>query len=835
MIILRQELRYAIRLLLRNPGFTSAALLSIALGIGANTLIFSVVNSVLIRPLPYRDPSRLAVIRFSPPKRPAGALPATTSDYITLREHNQAFEDIGAVRNLVPANFGFADGSAQVERISGQQFSAALSRALGVNPLLGRWFTEVETRPGASPVVVISYHLWQSRFGSGRDILGKTVNIDGKATPIIGVMPKGFVFFDPAAEFWVPLVVDQGSSNRYLWLAGRLKGAATLRQAQDEMNSIAAGLAEKSPNTNQGWGIRVIALQKFYVGWVRKPLLVLQGVVAFVLLIACANVAGLLLTQATARSKEAAVRTALGASRWHIVRQYVTESVLLSFAGGVLSIGLAYLGLRVFILMSLELLPRVHEIALDNRVLALTILLSSINGLVVGVIPALRVSRSSLIEPLKESNRAASAGRSNQRVSSALVVLEMSLALVLLIGAGLLIKTFLRLYTVSPGFNPTNVAFFQVRLPRAQFLKSIGPAGSTSTVEINPRVNILFEQICQRLREIPGVQSAAAGTNPPLWDWIDNFRFAIEAQKSVTSEKDLPTAEWFPVSAGYFHTLGIPLLRGRDFAIQDSSSGLRVAIINETMARHFWADQDPIGKRVRIDMTNEQPREIIGVVGDVRPDRSQLEIQPQVYVPYVQQPLTTDPGLLANGAGFFDTRFTMTFIVRASGDPQALVPRFRAAVAGVDRNLAMFNIKTLAKYASEELWLTKLYMTLLSTFSGMAAVLALIGIYGITAYSVQQRTHEIGIRMALGASPGRILRLVIRRGFLLIVLGTVLGLTAALALTRLMQSLLWGVTATDPLTFCAVIVVLATFSLLACYMPARRALTMEPTVALRHE
>src|SRR5579872_4811208 len=826
-----KAMRHAVRLLLKNPGFTAVAVLSLSLGIGGNTLMFSIVHAVLIRSLPYPESDRLVFVWITAPHHPEQKRAATAANFLALREQSRALEHVGTVGG-VEDSASFMGGPGDIaEQVEGQRFSAAVPKALGAKPLLGRWFTEEEAGAAASPVIVISYRFWQRHFAGATDILGKSVRIDGEATTIIGVMPEGWMLFNYPAQFWAPARLDPAARvnpNRTFPLLARLKPSVTLRQAQEEMNGIAIALAGVFPSTNKGWGIRLEPALDLYVGWVRQPLLIVQGVVFLVLLIACANVTGLLLAQAATRRKELAVRAALGASRWRIARQLLTESILLSLLGGLFGVALAYCGLKLFAAISPPWFPRIGEIALDTRMLGFTALLSLATGLVFGLIPALQSSRPDLIESLKEATRGVTTGLRRQRFRSALVVLEMSLALVLLIGAGLMLNTFLRLYSSPTGCDCRHLLTFQVRLPSSQFVKKAGVAGGHPIVEISPRVNVVFEQIRERISAMPHVQSVAAGIRPPLSDSaLDalTFNFTIEGQ---STGKQTLSAAWFPVSAGYFHTLGVPLLRGREFGIEDTAASLPAVVINEAMVRRFWPKADPIGKRLRIDMVKEPSRQIVGVVGDMRHNRYSREAQPQMYVPYVQHPLISP-------ARFVEPRLTMTFVVRSAGEPLRRTPALRAAVAEVDRNVPIFNLKTVDEYVAEQLWQPRQTTILLGIFSGIAVVLAMAGVYGIIAYAVRQRTPEIGIRMALGASSRDVLRLVMAQGLLLVAAGVGVGVAAALALTRFLQSLLWGVTGTDSLTYAVVILALVTVATLACYLPARRALQIEPTSALRSE
>lgn len=822
-------MRYAVRLLLKTPGFTGIAAVSLGLGIGANTLMFSIVHAVLLHPLPYPDSDRLVFVWFTPPNHPEQKRAATAANFFALREQSLVLEHVGTVGGVDDtASFTNEPGDPP-EQVEGQRFSAAVPLALGAKPLLGRWFTEGEVE--TSRVIVISYRLWQRRFGGVGDVLGKIVRLDGEPASIIGVMPDGWMLFNYPAQFWAPYRLDsaaRGSPDRVLPLA-RLKRGVTMRQAQDEMNRFAAGLAEASPSTNKGWGIRLESALDVYVGWVRQPVLIVQGVVAMVLLIACANVAGLLLAQAAGRRMEVAVRAALGAGRWRIVRQFLTESVLLSLLGGLIGVALAYGGLRLFVAISPAWFPRVGEIVLDTRTLGFTALLSLAAGVVFGLVPALQSARPDLIEAMKGATRSANLSAQRQRLRSALVVIEMSVALVLLIGAGLMLNTFVRLYNAPTGVDTRNLITFEMRLPGRQFVNKTSTLGDNSTAEISPRVSAVFEQIRERISGITGVESVAAGVRAPFSELglgALSRNFTIEGQRTDFSEKQ--SAAWFPVSAGYFHTLRVPILRGREFQIQDTATSLRVILINESMARRFWPAEDPIGKRLRIDVVNEPSREIVGVVGDVRHNRYDREAQPQMYVPCIQQPLVSR-------GGWIESRLALTFVVRSTGDPLHLVPALRSAVADVDRNLPIFNIKTPDEYLAEQLWQPRQTMILLGIFGAIAVVVAMTGVYGIMAYAIRQRTHEIGIRMALGASRRDVLRLVIARGLRLVALGVAIGVAGSFALTRLLETLLWGVTPTDPLTYALVILTLVTVAMLACYLPARRALDIEPTIALRYE
>jgi putative ABC transport system permease protein len=793
-------MRYAVRLLLRDPGFTALAVLSIALGIAGNTLMFSIVDAVLIRSLPYPESDRLVFVWFTPPNHPEQKRAATAANFLALRVQNRALEDIGTVGGVDDTATFEAGPGCFAEQVGGQRFSAAIPKALGAKALMGRWFTDEEDVAEAGRVVMISYRLWQRRFGGAVDILGKTVRIDGEPTTIVGVTPEGWMLFNYPAQFWAPVRLSSSARDnpsRTFPVAARLKPGLTLRQAQEEMNAVAAALGGAFPSTNKGWGIRLEPALDLYVGWVRKPLLIVQGVVFLVLLISCANVTGLLLAQAATRKREVAVRAALGAGRWRIARQFLIESTVLSLLGGVLGIVLAWCGLKLFVAISPAWFPRVREIALDAPMLGFTALISLATGLVFGVIPALGSSRPDLAGALKAAGRGITTGIDGQRLRGVLVVIEVSLALVLLIGTGLMLNTFLRLYNSPTGCDCRNLLSFQV------------------DVKHGPRAIAVFEKIRERISGITGVQFVAAGVRPPFGDSTLGdlkFKFTIEGRATAAS------GIWFPVSAGYFHTLGVPILRGREFGVEDRATAPPVLVINEALARRYWPNQDPVGKRLRVDKADEPSREIVGVVGDLRHNRFDREAPPQMYVPYLQHPQPA-----------------MTFVVRSAGDQHQLVPALRGAVAEVDRNLPIFNIRTVDEYLADQLWQPRQTMILLSIFSGTAVVLAMAGVYGIIANAVRQRTYEIGIRMALGASRRDVLRLVIAQGMLLVSLGVAIGVGGAFAFTRLLQTLLWGVTPTDPLTYAVVVVTLVAVSVPACYLPARCALEIEPVSALRYE
>jgi putative ABC transport system permease protein len=824
-----QDCRYALRKLRHEKAFTVSAVMILALALGANALIFSLVNGVLLRPLPYPEDDRLVVVRFTPPNQPDQRQGTNAFSFLELRDRSTVFESLGAAR-LNPRVYALeGPNDTGAEQLQAQWITPGLTRVLRVNPLLGVW-------PGQTDegLIVISHNLWQRLFGGAPDVIGKKVSLDVGVLTVAGVTPPGFEILTSGTEFWffqTDSALRTGgayrSPNRIFTLFGRLKPGVTLTQAQSEMNSLALGLAEAMPEMNRGWGIRVESLRDVYVGRLRKPLLVFQGAVLFVLLIACANVAGLLLAQAVSRQKELAMRAALGSGRGRIASQLLTQSLLLSLLGGALGIALAWAGLRIFGTMWPDGFPRVGPLAVDWSVLGFALLLALGTGLVFGVLPALQVSRPDLMEVLRQSTRAATSSGAPQRLRNAFVVVQVSLALVLLLGAGLTINSLLRLNAVQAGFDPHHVLTFQVPFPNTFYsIAGTTPAGGFQ-LELSPRIHLLSERIRQRVGLLPGAESAALTVTPPLGGDPPRMKFSRAGHIVNSSEQEVWTAEWYPVGLDYFRTLRLPLLRGREFGTQDSDTGRPVAIINQTMARSFWPAEDPIGKQLQLDLLYDPPREIVGIAGDVWQNRYQHDAQPQLYVPRIQLPHKMDMTLTTS------IMTANTFLVRTKGDPAQLVSALRAAVAEVDRTQVVTRIRTVEDYASGQLQELREYAALLSVFGGMSLALTVIGIFGIVAHAVSQRTSEIGIRVALGARSGDVVRLIVRQGLVLIAIGLGLGLVASLFLTRALQSFLWGITATDTVTFTAVALVLAFVGALACYLPARRALKIDPITALR--
>jgi len=823
------DLRYAVRSFGRSPVFALTAIGCLALGIAANTLIFSLVNTILLRALPYPNADRLAMVRFTPPNEPDQKFGSNSGTYFFIREHNRVFERMGGLRLT---SFSIAadrsDGDPTRAWVLGGWVSPGLTDTMGVSPILGRWFAKADD----SLNVVISYGLWQRMFGGSPDVLGKKLILDLAVASIVGVMPAGYQTLNPDIDFW-RLQTDENlanalrSPNRVFNLFARLKPGVTIEQAQADMSSLAGPLGEQY-EMNRGWNIKVESLREAYVGHLRLPLLVFQGAVLILLLIACANVAGLLLAQANTRQKELAVRTALGSTRARVVRQLLAESLLLSLMGGLAGVALGWAGLEMFKTLAPSVLPGGIRLTMDLLVLGFGLMLSLATGLIFGTLPAVHISRPDLMGILRESSRSTTGGAFRQRLRGAFVVSQVALALILLIGAGLLTHSLLRLNMAQPGFSPHGLVTFQVPFSRTLYRG----AGNTPTgglqVEMTPKFNVLTERVRDQVANIPGVEAVTFAMTPPLGGAPRRFPFSKDGQILGSAEQEAWTAEWYPIGAGYFQTLKIPLIRGREFNLQDSSSSVPVALINETMAQRFFRSEDPVGKRIQTGLLYDSPREIVGVVGDVRQDRYQYSPQPQIYVPHGQLPAKMDMSMS------FDV-LVATYILRTNLDPAAVIPSLRKTVAAVDSSQAVTNVFTVEQYAAGQLQDLRHYAALLSIFGGISILLSFIGLFGIMAHAVSQRTNEIGIRVALGATSGAVMALIARQGFALVGFGMLLGVGASYALTRVLGRFLWGVSATDPLTFLVVLLAMAAVASIACYLPARRALKIDPIIALRLE
>ncbi len=809
-----QDVRYGLRQLRRNPGFTAVAVLTLALGIGANTAIFSVVNAVLLRPLPYQQPQRLVFINSI--QVPAGmGREASYPDFLDWQARNHVFKMMAVFRT---ENFALI-GTGEPQHLSGAVVSANLFPLLGVSAVLGRTFQPGDDVPGAvngTNALILSYGFWQQRFGSDPRVIGDGINLDGRPFTVVGVAPPGFQFPIQSGpiDVWTTIAIDKGSAAdgvatqrgaHYLDVIARLKAGVTIGRAQVEMSAIVSAMNREHPDIHPR-GARIVPMIDGLVGPARVALLILLSAVGCVLLIACVNVANLLLARAATRQREMSIRNALGASRSRVVRQVLTESTLLSLLGGLLGLWLGLRGVGLLIRVTPVDIPRLAQVRLDGHVLIFTAAVSLLTGMLFGLAPALISFKSDVAESLKEAGRGPTSGPHRAKTHGVLVVVEIGAATVLLFGAGLLIQSFLKLMQVNPGFDSVHVLSLRVNSP-----------GAYSQAQ----QLIFFDQVIDRVRSLPGVLAASGVFGLPFSDIEADTGFDIEGRPVAKANR--PETNFEAVAPDYFKTLGIPLLRGRDFNERDDLQSTPVAIINETLARQFFPGENPIGQRIKpgisIGYGSRDPmREIVGVVGDVKVQDLAAGPQPQCYVPLQQSPLGV-----------------MSLVVRVQGSPLELVPAVRSVVASTSNQAPIYNIKTLAQLLAQSVAQPRFVTLLLGIFAALAVILAATGLYGVISYSVAQRTHEIGIRMALGAEKVDVLKMVLGQGLKLALIGVAIGIAGALALTRFLASLLYGVKPTDPLTFIAVSLILIVVALLACYIPARRAANVDPMVALRYE
>ena len=805
-----QDIRFAFRMLLKRPSFTVIVVLTLALGIGANTTIFSAIDAVLLNPLPYKDPDRLMVV-WETNKH----LGTDTSDrnevaignFRDWRSRNQVFDQLGS---LFYTDMHLT-GTGEPQRIKSCVVTTNMFQVLGVQPMLGRSFLPEEEQPGHPFTVILSHDLWQRAFGSDRSLINKSLTLNGHQVAVIGVMPPGFELQFPTSihvDMWVPMAIGEGDLDRsmnFLYALGRLKQNATREQAQSEMSLIASQLQQQYPETNADRGVRVVPLHKQVVGNVESYLYMLFAAVGFVLLIACANVAGLLLARVTARHREVAIRLALGASRWRLVRQLLTESLILSAVSGLLGLLVAYGGIKLLLALTPTEVPRLHEIGLHIPVFLWTLTISVVTGLLFGLAPALQASRPDLTKALKDNSGRNPGSSQGGVLRNLLVVSEVTVALLLLVGAGLMTKSFVRLQQVNPGFEATNLVSMYIALPTQKYRRQ--------------QVNIFYDQLLERVRNLPGVKSVAGIDPLPLSNTDSTTTFVVEGAPLVNLA-NRPEVGRRIITPGYFETMSIPILKGRSFTEQDRENTPNVIIVNEALASRFWPNQEAIGKRLGFeDEPGKQVwREIVGVAGNVKHKALETDVMPEVYFPYQQFP------------GNF-----MNLVAHTESDPVSMVPAIRNQVLSIDKDQPVADIMTMKQRLARSVATSRFVMLLLSSFSVLALGLAAVGIYGVMAYLVTQRTQEIGVRMALGAQRQDVLRFVVGKGMLLAVTGTAIGLGAALALTRLMRSLLFEVTPTDWLTFVIAATLLLTVALLACYIPARRATKVDPLTALRYE
>ncbi len=807
-----QDVRYGLRVLAKNPGFTAIAILTLALGIGADTALFSVVNGVLLNPLPFSNPDELVAVYTKSPNFQESSI--AYPNFLDWQKDSHSFALLCAFRS---DDFNMT-GSGEPERVHIHMISAEFFSALGMPPLLGRAFRPEEDKAGAGPVAILSDGLWSRKFGSARDVLGKNITLNGKAYTIVGVAAGHITglsntdVFVPIGQWNDPTFLDRRISMGMNSI-GRLKAGVTIDQARAEMNRIAENLATAYPEADKGSGISLIPLKTDVVGNVKGILLVLLGAVSFVLLIACANVANLLLARSTGRAREFAIRAALGASPARVIRQLLTESILLGIAGGCIGLLFAKIGVRVLVTALSGTLPRVEEIALDGHVLFYTLGISILTGIVFGLIPALKTLSPQTQETLKEGGRGSSGAR--HRTQSVFIVVEMAMAVVLLIGAGLMIRTLSALGNINPGFDPRNVLTFSI--------------SSTSNAAFTAdQLRAMYRETLRRLESIRGVEAVSlmGGSLPMTGD--SEIPFWLEGQAKPANDNDMPFALFYLVNSGYHQAMRIPVERGRTFTEQDNEHGPAVALIDASFARKYFPNQDPIGKHLNLGLFGTQP-EIVGVVGHVEHwglgSREHENLQAQLYLPVWQVPDRFWP-LLANGSGY---------VARTTGTAPDLAASIRQAAEKVVSSAALYDVRPMEEIVSRSISTQRLTMFLLGVFSALALILSAVGIYGVISYLTSQRTHEIGVRVALGASRRDVLRLVLGEGMRITLVGVAIGIAAAFGLTRLITTLIYGVGASDPLTFAAVAILLSGVALFACYIPARRAMRVDPMVALRYE
>jgi len=805
---LLRDLRYAARMMLRNPGFTSIAVLTLALGIGANTAIFSVVNGVLLRPLPYHEPGQLVLIAektFHP------TVSTSYENYLDWRDQSHSFEAMEATR----ASTITLTGSGEPERLNVRMATAGLFSMLGIDASMGRTFLPEEDKANGAPVVLLSHGLWQRRFGASPEILGKPITLDAQPYTVVGVLPSGFQVLQPADLYlpftpWARTLPEDRNWHPGIFPLARLKPGVTREQARAEMVGITKRLEEQYPLYNTGKSADVVGLQDQIVQNSRPALLLLLAAVSFVLLIACVNVANLLLARAATRGREVAIRAAMGASRQRMIRQLLTESALLSAVGGAVGLLMAWAALGPLLRLAADSVPQGVPIGLDISVLAFTALVSLLTGILFGIVPALRTAKQDLRETLNECSRGTTSGPGQHRLRGALVAMEIALAVLLLVGSGLLLRSFSRLQEVPPGFRPDHL--FVADLPLSQ----------TAYAEA-PRRYEFFDRLVERARALPGVKSAAAASFLPVSGGGSVIHFNVKGRPPKTPN-DFIAAGYRTITPGYLETLGVPLVQGRLFTAADREGAPPVVVINTTMLKTFFSNEKPLGKYMQLGATPEQEvpwMEVVGVVGDVRPGLG-VDPQAEMYLPYRQ----ADEVLPV---------FQLSLVLRTTSEPLLQASAVRNALAEIDPNQPLVKVRTMEENMATSVAQPRFRTWLIGIFAGMALLLAAVGVYGVMSYTVTQRTNEIGVRVTLGARPKEIYRIIVGEGLRFALLGVGIGLAAALALMRLLQSFLFGVSAYDPLTFAGVAVVLILVALAASFIPARRATRVDPMVALRYE
>ncbi|MGB6832018.1 MAG: ABC transporter permease [Candidatus Acidiferrum sp.] len=812
MVSFWQDVRYGLRVLLKSPGFTAIAVLTLALGIGANTALFSVVNGVLLNPLPFPNPDQLVAVYSKTAEFEQSSI--SYPNFLDWVRDNHSFSKLGAFRS---EEYNMT-GQGEPERLHGHMISADFFPALGINPVLGRYFLPEEDKPGAAPVALIGDGLWKRKFGLSPDVLGKRISLNGKGYTVIGVA-RGQIsdlspsdVYVPIGQWTEPTFLNRGISMGTNAI-GRLKPGVTFEQAVADMSSVGVNLAAAYPETNKDTGVTLVPLKTDVVGSVRGILLVLLGAVSFVLLIACANVANLLLARATRRSREFAIRSALGASPGRVIRQLLTESVMLAIAGGAIGLLLAKWGTRALLAALPETLPRVEDIGIDGHVLLFTVGISVLTGIVFGLVPALKTLRPDMHETLKEGGRGSSGAR--HRTQSVFVAVEMAMAVVLLIGAGLMIRSLAALWSIDPGFNPRNVLEFSVSSTFSQ--------GVTAD-----QLRTKYRETLRQIRNVPGVEDVAmtGGSLPMSGD--SELPFWVEGKPKPATEQEMSVALFYLVTPLYQDAMRIPLERGRLFTDRDDEHAPMVMLVDADFAHTYFPNENPIGKHINLAFLNFQA-EIIGVVGHVEHwglgSKQNQNLQAQMYLPLWQVP---DPfwTLLGHGG---------EYVARTAGTPMGVVNSIREAAQGVDASSVIYEVRPMEDVVASSIATQRLAMMLLSVFSTLALVLSGIGIYGVISYLAGQRTHEIGVRMALGATSADVMRMVLGEGMRITLVGVAIGIVAALGLTRLIAKIIYGVGAADPITFGVVAILLTGVALLACYIPARRAMRVDPIVALRYE
>jgi putative ABC transport system permease protein len=808
MFKLLQDVRYAVRLLAKSPGFTAIAILTLALGIGANTAIFSVVNGVLLRPLPFGDPSRLVLIAE---KSSFPVISTSYENYLDWRDQSHSFESMEATRGGAITLTGAGDP----ERLNVRMVTAGLFSMLGINARVGRTFLPEEDRAGGTPVALLSYGLWQRRFGGSQEIIGKAINLDAQPYTVVGVLPSGFQILQPADIFlpfmpWAKtLPVDRNWHPGIIPLA-RLKSGVSREQARVEMVGITKRLEQQYPDYNTGTSADVVGLQDQIVQNSRPALLLLLGAVSFVLLISCVNVANLLLARAASRGREVAIRTALGAGRVRVIRQLLTESVLLSLAGGLLGVLMASAALGPLLKLAAGSVPQGAPIGLDPWVLAFTAGVSLLTGLLFGIVPAMRTAKLDLREALNEGSRGSTAGPGQHRLRGVLVAMEIALAMLLLVGSGLLLRSFSRLQEVPPGFQPDHLLVADIPLSQTAYAK---PENRYQ----------FFDRLVERARTLPGVRSAAAASFLPVSGGGSVIHFNI-AGRPPKSPHEFVAAGYRTITPNYLETLGVPLLQGRLFTHADNEKSPAVVAINATMAHTFFPNENPLGKRLQLGALPDQQvptMEIVGVVGDVRPGLG-IDPQAEMYLPYRQADLVLPV-------------FQLSVVMRTAGDPTLQTSALRSALAEIDPNQPLVRVRTMEENMATTVAQPRFRAWLIGIFAALALVLAAVGVYGVMSYTVTQRTSEIGVRVTMGAQPQDVFRIIVGEGLRLALVGVGVGLVTALALTRLLRSFLFGISAYDPLTFVGVSLLLTLVAVAASFFPARRATLVDPLVALRYE